>query len=41
VAFSRSELDALLELASGGIADIMSYQAQMIADAPTPRPLGR
>ncbi len=41
VAFSRSELDALLELASGGIADIMGYQAQMIADAPSPRPLGR
>jgi ribonuclease PH len=40
-AFSRSELDALLELASRGISDIMGYQAQMIADAPAPRPLGR
>ena len=41
VAFSRSELDALLELASGGIADLIGYQAQMIADAPAARPLGR
>jgi ribonuclease PH len=41
VAFRRSELDALLELASDGIADIMGYQAQLLADAPTPRPLGR
>ena len=41
VAFRRSELDALLELAASGIADIMGYQAQLLADAPTPRPLGR
>jgi len=40
-AFSRTELDALLELATGGISDIMGYQAQMIADAPSPRSLGR
>ncbi len=41
VAFSRAELDSLLELATGGIADIMGYQAQIIADAPSARPLGR
>jgi ribonuclease PH len=41
VAFSRGELDALLELASGGIAEIMSLQAQLLADPPAPRPLGR
>ncbi|MFN8022793.1 MAG: ribonuclease PH [Acidimicrobiales bacterium] len=41
VAFRRSELDALLELASAGIGDIMGYQAQVLADAPAPRPLGR
>ncbi len=40
-AFRRSELDALLELATSGIRDIMGYQAQLLADAPTPRPLGR
>ncbi len=41
VAFSRSELDALLELASAGIGDIMGYQTQLLADPPAPRPLGR
>ncbi|MEX0846374.1 MAG: ribonuclease PH [Ilumatobacteraceae bacterium] len=41
VAFSRSELDSLLELASGGIATIMGLQAEMIAEPPARRPLGR
>jgi hypothetical protein len=41
VAFSRGELDALLELAADGIADIMGYQAQLLADPPAPRALGR
>jgi ribonuclease PH len=40
-AFSRSELDSLLELASDGLSTIMSLQSQMIADPPPPRPLGR
>jgi ribonuclease PH len=40
-AFSRSELDSLLELASDGLGTIMSLQSQMIADPPPPRPLGR
>jgi ribonuclease PH len=41
VAFSRAELDSLLELASGGIATIMGLQAEMIAEPPARRPLGR
>jgi ribonuclease PH len=41
VAFSRSELDSLLELASGGIAELMGLQAELVSEAPTPRPLGR
>ena len=40
-AFSRSELDVLLELASGGVAEIMALQAEMVSVPPQPRPLGR
>ena len=40
-AFSRSELDALLELASGGLAEIMALQAEMVSVPPPPRSLGR
>jgi ribonuclease PH len=40
-AFSRGELDALLELASGGLAQIMALQAEMVSVPPTQRPLGR
>ncbi|HEY0519473.1 MAG TPA: ribonuclease PH [Ilumatobacteraceae bacterium] len=40
-AFSRSDLDALLALASGGLAEIMALQTEMISVPPTPRPLGR
>lgn len=40
-AFSRSELDSLLGLATVGLADIMSLQAELVSDAPAPRPLGR
>ena len=40
-AFSRAELNALVDLGSLGIAQIMELQAQMIADPPAPRPLGR
>jgi ribonuclease PH len=40
-AFSRSELDSLLGLATDGLTTIMSLQTQMIADPPSPRPLTR
>ncbi|MFZ4515096.1 MAG: ribonuclease PH [Acidimicrobiia bacterium] len=35
--FSRSELDALLGLAEGGIRDILVAQAEMVSVAPLPR----
>ena len=41
VAFRRSELDTLLELASGGIDTIVALQAGMVAEPPLLRPLGR
>jgi ribonuclease PH len=37
-AFSRAELDVLLDLASRGIAHIHAAQRQLLAQAPTPRP---
>jgi ribonuclease PH len=40
-AFSRGELDLLLELASGGLSEIMALQAEMVSVPPPPRPLGR
>ncbi len=40
-AFTRSELDSLLGLATGGLAEIISLQSELIASEPTPRPLGR
>jgi ribonuclease PH len=40
-AFTRSELDSLLGLATGGLAEIMALQAELIAEPPHPRPLGR
>jgi ribonuclease PH len=40
-AFSRGELDVLLELASGGVSEIMALQAEMISVPPQRRPLGR
>jgi ribonuclease PH len=39
--FSRSELDQLLALAEGGIAEIMQLQSELIAIAPEFRKLGR
>lgn len=39
--FSRSELDALLGLASSGIAEIMELQSELIASPPAQRMLGR
>jgi ribonuclease PH len=41
VAFSRGELDSLLELASAGISQIMALQAEMVSIPPSPRLLGR
>jgi ribonuclease PH len=35
--FSRSQLDALLGLAEGGLATISDAQTALVADAPTPR----
>jgi ribonuclease PH len=40
-AFSRSELDSLLGLATDGLSTIMDLQRQMIADPPPSRPIGR
>jgi ribonuclease PH len=40
-AFSRGELDVLLELASAGLSEIMALQAEMVSVPPPPRPLGR
>ena len=36
--FSRGRLDAMLDLAQHGITEIMSLQAQMIAEPPRARP---
>jgi ribonuclease PH len=40
-AFSRGELDVLLELASGGVSEIMALQREMVSVPPQRRPLGR
>jgi ribonuclease PH len=40
-AFSRTELDALLGLATGGLATIMAMQTDIIGTPPATRPLGR
>ena len=40
-AFSRSELDSLLGLATNGLAQIIDLQAELVGAPPTPRPLGR
>ena len=41
MAFSRSELDALLGLAEGGLAAIATAQADLLATPPTARPATR
>ena len=41
MAFSRSELDALLELAEGGLVTITDRQADVIAEPPSARPSER
>ena len=40
-AFSRSELDSLLGLATKGLAEIIELQAELVSSPPAPRPLGR
>jgi ribonuclease PH len=40
-AFSRSELDSMLGLATGGLAQIIDLQSQLVATPPPPRQLGR
>ena len=35
--YSRAELDALLDLAQGGIATIVDMQRDVVAAAPAPR----
>ncbi|MCU1502359.1 MAG: rph [Ilumatobacteraceae bacterium] len=40
-AFSRGELDVLLGLATGGLAEIMALQAELVAEAPPARPARR
>jgi ribonuclease PH len=40
-AFSRSELDSLLELATRGLGEIMALQAEMVSVLPEPRLLRR
>ena len=40
-AFSRGELDVLVELATAGVAEIMALQAEMVSVLPSPRVLGR
>jgi len=41
VAFSREQLDALLALAEGGLAQIFDAQAGLLATPPAHRPIGR
>jgi len=40
-AFSREELDRLLELATGGLGRIIDLQAELVANAPSAKVLGR
>jgi ribonuclease PH len=40
-AFGRGRLDAMLDLASSGIEQIMALQAELLAVAPVPRAIGR
>jgi len=38
MAFTRGELDSLLELAEGGLVHIADLQADLVAEPPSPRP---
>ena len=37
MAFTKNELDQLIELASNGIGEIMQLQREMLSQAPSPR----
>ena len=37
MAFSRDELNSLLDLAEGGIRQIMDLQSELVAEPPPPR----
>jgi ribonuclease PH len=37
MAFTRGELDSLLELAEGGLLELTDLQAEMVSVAPPPR----
>ncbi len=37
MAFSRSELDTLIDLAAKGIGELLALQAELVADPPAPR----
>jgi ribonuclease PH len=41
LAFTRGELDSLLDLAETGLREIFDLQALLLSDEPSPRPLGR
>ena len=41
LAFTRGELDELLELASAGLGQVFDLQAALTAEAPAPRAIGR
>jgi ribonuclease PH len=41
LAFSRGDLDSLLELAHSGLDRIFDLQSGLIATPPDPRPIGR
>ena len=38
MAFTRGELDQLLDLATGGLAEIVALQDELLAEPPSPRP---
>lgn len=40
-AFSRDELNSLLDIAAGGITEIVALQREMVSVPPTPRSFGR
>ena len=40
-AFSQGELDAMLALATKGLAEIIAAQSLVVAEQPSPRTLGR
>jgi ribonuclease PH len=41
LAFTRGELDELLDIAAGGLTQIIALQNQLISSPPAPKILGR